>query len=75
MKNKCEGEDDLDLFLNGPNFTPNRIIIPMLLVKAIFFNKLLSRGYIFQLTKYEHQGVSQRIDSDNTNFSSVDLAE
>ena len=25
MKNKCENEDDLDLHLNGPNFTRNRI--------------------------------------------------
>ena len=75
IKNKCENEDDLDLLLNGPNFTSNGIIIPMLLIKAIFFHKLLTRRYIFQLTKYEHDGVSESIDFDDTKFSSVGFAE
>ena len=74
-ENKCENEDDLDLFLNGPNFMRNGIIIPMLLIKTIFFYKYLPRRYIFQLTKYKHKGVSESIDSDNRNFSSVGLAE
>ena len=45
-KNKCEIEDDLDLFLNWSNFTRNGIIIPMLLIKANF------------LTNYSPEGVS-----------------
>ena len=36
IKNRCENEDGLDIFLNGPNFIRNVIIIPMLLIKAIF---------------------------------------
>ena len=47
----------------------------MLLVKAIFFYKLLNRRYIFQLTKYKHQGVSESTDSYDPNVSSVSLAE
>ena len=40
-----------------------------------FFYKLLTRRYIFQLTKYEHnKGVSESVDFD-MNFSSVGLAE
>ena len=45
----------------------NGIIIPI--------PKLLTRRYIFQLKKYEHKGISESIDFDNTNFSSVGLAE
>ena len=37
INNKCEYEDDLDLFLNRPNFKRNGIIIPTLLIKTIFF--------------------------------------
>ena len=37
IKNKCENEDDIDLFLNEPNFMWNGIIIPMRLIKVIFF--------------------------------------
>ena len=33
------------------------------------------RIYIFQLTKYEHKGVSGSIDSDDRNFSSAGLVE
>ena len=33
----CKYKYDLNIFLNGPNFTRNGIIIPILLVKAIFF--------------------------------------
>ena len=69
-----EFEEDLDLFLNGPNFTLNEILITILLTKAIFLN-LLSGRYIFQLTNYEHKGASESIDFDDTNFSSVGLAE
>ena len=36
IKHKCGSEDDLDFYLNGPNFTRNEIIIPVLLIKAIF---------------------------------------
>ena len=36
IKSKCENEDDLDLFLNGPSIIRNGIVIPMLLIKAIF---------------------------------------
>ena len=38
-----------------------------------FFYTLLTRRYIFQLTKYEHEGVSESIDSDNRNFFSLVL--
>ena len=75
IKNKCKNKDDLDIFLNGPNFTRNGIIIPMLFIKAFFF-KLLTRRYIFHLTKYEHKGTSESIiDFHDTNYSSVDLAK
>ena len=40
-----------------------------------FFYTLLTRRYIFQLTKYEHEGVSESIDSDNRNFFFIGLAE
>ena len=33
--------------MNGPNFTRNGIIIPMLLVKAIFFTSYSSEGISF----------------------------
>ena len=33
----CKYKHDLNIFLNGPNFTRNGIIIPILLIKAIFF--------------------------------------
>ena len=42
IKNKFENEDDLDLFLNSPNFMRNGIIILIQLIKAIFFCKLLT---------------------------------
>ena len=74
IKNKCEIEDDHDRFLNGPNFMRSRIIIPMLLIKANFFYKLLSRKYIFRLTKCEDKGVSERINSEDRNVSSLGLA-
>ena len=69
IKNKCENEDDLDLLLKGRNSIRNGIIIPMLLIK------LLTRWYIFQLTKYELESVSESIDSDDRNFSFTGLAE
>ena len=47
----------------------NGIIIPMLVVMA--FLKSLTKRYIFQLTKWEHKGVSESIHSDDMNFSSV----
>ena len=37
--------------------------------------KAFTRGYIFQLTNYEHKGVSESIDSDDRNFSSAGLVE
>ena len=40
-----------------------------------FFYKLLTRRYIFQLTKYKHKDVSESIDFDDTNISSVSLTE
>ena len=33
--------------------------------------KSLTKRYIFQLTKCEHKGVSESINSDDRNFSSV----
>ena len=36
FKKKRENKDDLDLFLNGPNFMRNGTIIPMLLIMVIF---------------------------------------
>ena len=65
---KCENEDNLNLFLDGPNFMRNRIINLMLLIMAFCF-KSLTKRYIFQLTKCEHEGVSKSIDSDYRNFS------
>ena len=44
MKNKCEHEGDLDLFLNGPNLTWNEIIIRMVLIKALFFTSYSPEG-------------------------------
>ena len=35
IKNKCENEDDLDLFSSGPNFIRNEIIVHMLIIKTI----------------------------------------
>ena len=61
--------------MKGPNFTQNGIIIPMLLIKAIFVQAFFNRRYIFQLTKYEHKGVRESIDFDDTNLSFVGLAE
>ena len=75
IKKKCENVEGLDLFLNGPNFTRNGIIIPMQLRKGDFFYKLFTRRCIFQLTKYEHKGVSESTEFDDTSFSSVFLAE
>ena len=46
IKNKCENEDDLDLFLNGPNFIWNAIIIPMLLIKTIFLQVAHQKVYL-----------------------------
>ena len=45
VKNKCVNEDDLYLFLNGPNFTRNGIIIPMPLIKAIFWQVTPQKVY------------------------------
>ena len=39
----------------------------MLLIRAMFY-KLLTRRYIFKLTMYEHEGVSENNDSDDRNF-------
>ena len=72
---KIENEDDLNPFLNGPNFMSNGIIIPMLLIKANVFKNLPTRRYIFQLRKYEYKVFSESIDSDDTNLFYVDLAE
>ena len=47
----------------------NGIITPMLLAMA--FLKTLTKSFIFQLTKCEHKGVSESIDSDERDFSSV----
>ena len=46
---KCENEDNLNLFLDGPNFMRNRITNPMLVIIAFCF-KSLTKRYIFQLT-------------------------
>ena len=67
--------DDFDLLLKWTNFMWNGIIIPMLLIMALFLKKAFTRGYIFQLTNYEHKGVSESIDSDDRNFSSAGLVE
>ena len=40
-----------------------------------FFYKLLTRRYIFQLTKYKHKDVRESIDFDDTNISSVGLSK
>ena len=36
---------------------------------------LLVNKYIFQLTKYEHKDVRERIESDHQNLSSISFAE
>ena len=42
--------------------------------KGRFFKKkLITRMHIFQLMKYKHKGVSDSINFDDTNFSSVGL--
>ena len=46
----------------------------MLLITATFY-KLLTRRYIFKLTRYEYEGVSESNDSHDRNFSFVGLAE
>ena len=46
----------------------------MLLITPTFY-KLLTRRYIFKLTKHEHEAVSESNDSDDRNFSFVGLAE
>ena len=33
-----ENEDDLNLFLDGPNFMQNEIIIPMLLIRVVILS-------------------------------------
>ena len=40
-----------------------------------FFLKLLTRRYIFQLTKYKHKGISKSINFDDANVCSVGRAE
>ena len=58
IKNKCENQNDLDLFLNGSNFIQNGIYNYFYAAhKGNFFYMLLTRRYTFQLTKYEHEGV------------------
>ena len=47
----------------------------MLFIKAILLQVTHQKVYIFQFTKYENKGASDNIDSDDTNFSSVDLTE
>ena len=41
-----------------------------MLLAMVFLNSRTKR-YIFQLTKCEHKGISESIDSDDRNFSSV----
>ena len=65
-----EDADDLDLFLKGLNFMRNKITNPMLVIMGSCF-KSLTKRYICQLTKCEHEDVSKSIDSDDSNFSSV----
>ena len=64
----------LILFLNGPNFMRNGIIVSVLLVKVIFL-QVTQKRYIFQLMKYEHKDVRESIDSDDTDLSSIGFAE
>ena len=50
IKNQIlKNEDDLNLFLNGPNFMRNGIIIPMLLVMA--FLKVIHQKVSFSVNK------------------------
>ena len=46
IKNKCENEDNLDLFLNEPNFLRNGIIIPMLLFRRFFMQVTHQKVYL-----------------------------
>ena len=68
IKNKCENEDSLELYVewNNNSYAAH---------KDDFFNKLLTWRYIFQLVKYKNKGVSEAIDSDDRNLFSVGLAE
>ena len=43
--------------------------------KGHLFYKLLTRRDIFQLTRYEYEGVSESIDPDDKNFTFIGLAE
>ena len=74
IKNKCENEDDLHLFLNGPNFTQNRIVIPMLLIKTIFFT-CYSPEISFSSQSMDTRALAKVLIFDDTNFSFVGLAE
>ena len=46
IKNKCENEDDLYLFLNGPNLIRNGVSISMMLIKPIFLQVTHQKGYL-----------------------------
>ena len=50
----------------------NGIIIPMLIVMVV---KSLTKRYILQLTKCEHKGFSESIDSYDRNFFCVKLQQ
>ena len=50
----------------------NEVIISVLLIKTVF---LQANKYIFQLTKYEHKYIHKSIDCDDSNLSSMGLAE
>ena len=75
IKNKCGNQNDLDLFLNGSNFIQNGIIISMLLIKAISFTSCSPEGIPFSSRSMNMRAFSKSTDSDDRNFSFVDLAE
>ena len=47
LKNKCENEDNLNLFLNELNFIQNGIIIRMLFIKVFFQKSYSPEGISF----------------------------
>ena len=47
IKNKCENENDLDIFLKGSNFMWDGIITPMLVIKDVFYTSYSPEGIFF----------------------------
>ena len=62
---KRENQNDLDLFLNGPYFMRNGILISVLFIKAIYIS--------FSPRSMNLKDVRESIDSDDTNLNNFGL--